>query len=179
MAGDTCHISPMTYSLKQLARWTASGPGEDTVATTTARIQHWSRSGLFELAGVDIGPLELGRGRVRQYPKDALMWCKIWNQMADQGIGFAGMVVMVQFVHLKMVEGGKEKAQLEKAFEGKGKSLFYVSSVEMPFGGRSPSKSTMVRRSFMGFNRISYAPIDTKETWRGGWFINITAIFKN
>ena len=77
----------MTYTLKTLARRIAADDSEEAVKTAARRVEHWASTGLFDIAGVDIGPKILGRGRVRRYPEEAVPWCLIWGALTDLGIG--------------------------------------------------------------------------------------------
>lgn len=161
----------MTYTLKTLARRIASDDSAEAAATAARRVEHWASTGLFDAAGVDIGPKALGRGRVRKYPEEALPWCFLWASLADRGLGLIAMVSTVQAIQIKLLEKGQEARWLRPAMRGEGPALFLLQE---HFGADPVGRGHSVKR----YNwKLARSPIQLADSWSGGFFINLTAIY--
>ena len=114
----------MNFTLKALAQRIATDDSEEAAKTASRRIEHWVSMGLFELAGVDIGPKAIGRGRVRKYPEPSLPWCLLWAALADRGLGFNAMVTTVQAIQDKLADKGQQGKWLRQAMKGEGPAVF-------------------------------------------------------
>ena len=161
----------MNYTLKTLSRRIALDSSEEAVATAAGRIEHWVPVGLFDIAGVDIGPKAMGRGRVRKYPEEALAWCLLWAAMADRGLGPVIMGSVATTIRVKLLGKSPERKWLHQAMRGEGPALFLLTEF-MPDeqgvlqGPRMQSKVKFAR-----------SPIRLADNWTGGFFINLTVIY--
>ncbi len=162
----------MTYTLKALAGRVAADDSDEATKSAARRIEHWSSMGVFDAAGVDIGPKSLGRGRVRRYPEEALLWCLLWSALADRGLGVVAMATTTAKLRLKLLRPGRERKRLEQAMRGEGPGLFLID------------ESTATDQAFLGKGnkvtkwRLARSPIELTNDWSGGFFLNLTAIFK-
>lgn len=156
----------MTLTLTQLAKQLAGTGDPDRVKTVIRRVDHWHGVGLFKLVRVDLGPERIGRGRVRRYPENATSWCRLWNSLADQGLGAPELVKATGFIQLTMLNS-EEKFLIEAAMQGDGPALFLI--MDSP-----PAEFT---HTWSGNWKIARSPIQLGESWRGGRFINLTAAF--
>ena len=161
----------MTYTLKALARRIATDDSEEAVKTAARRVEHWSSTGIFDIAGVDIGPKALGRGRVRKYPEEVLPWCLLWGALANRGLGVVAMVTTTNAIRIKLLDRGRERKWLEQAMRGEGPALFLID------------ESTATDQAFLGKGnratkwRLDRSPIKLTDDWSGGFFLNLTAIY--
>ena len=114
----------MSFTLKALAQRIATDDSEEAVKTAARRVEHWVSTGLFDVAGVNIGPKALGRGRVRKYPEEALPWCLLWASLADRDLGLTVMVTTAQGIRLRLLDKGREGKWLRQAMRGEGPALF-------------------------------------------------------
>ncbi len=162
----------MEYTLKVLSRRVASDDSDEAVKSAARRIEHWATVGLFDAADVNIGPRALGRGRVRRYPEDALVWCLIWAALADRGFGVVAMATTTAKLRLKLRSRGPERKWLEEAMRGEGPALFLIdesiATDKAAFGTGNEITKWGLKRS----------PITLADDWCGGHFINLTAIYK-
>ena len=85
-------------SLKEIVERVSYADGERIAG---ARIVHWGAVGLFDVAGIDIGPRHLGRGRVRRYPEGAVQWCNLWNCLAERGLDVAKLEIVTSHIRSK------------------------------------------------------------------------------
>ena len=157
----------MTYTLKTLSRRIAPDSSDEAVATAAGRVEHWASSGLFGIAGVDIGPKALGRGRVRRYPEEALPWCLLWAAMADRGLGPVAMLDAVATIRLKLLSKRQDKKWLLEAMRGEGPALFLLQE---RFGTEPPGT-----RNYKF--KLARAPIPLADNWSGGFLINLTEVY--
>lgn len=162
----------MSYTLKTLSRRIASDSSDEAAATAARRVEHWASTGLFDIAGVDIGPKALGRGRVRKYPEEALSWCLLWAALADRGLGLAAMATTAQAIRLKLLDKGQEGKWLRQAMRGKGPALFLFDGSA---GLLEQSVGHGVVREFK--YKLARSPIKLTDDWSGGFFLNLTAIY--
>jgi hypothetical protein len=159
----------MDYTLKALAQRIATDDSEEAVKTAARRIEHWVSAGLFKLVGVDIGPKALGRGRVRRYPEESLTWCLLWAALAKRGLGLIEISSAAMKIRLKLRNRGRQGQWLRQAMRGEGPALFLFD--EWPPGE--------IVDTWAGNWKLARSPIELDDTWTGGFFINITAIYAN
>ena len=163
----------MSFTLKTLAQCIAADDSEEAAKTAARRIEHWASTGLFDVAGVDIGPKALGRGRVRNYPEEALPWCLLWASLADRDLGLTVMATTAQGIRLKLLDKGQQGKWLRQAMRGEGPALFYFDGSA---GLLEHSVGHGVAREFNW--KLARSPIHLADSWGGGFFINLTAIYK-
>jgi len=161
----------MDYNLKALAARVASDGSAEAGKTAAGRIDHWASTGLFDIAGVDIGPKALGRGRVRKYPEEALPWCLLWSALADRGLGIVAMTGMAQGIRIKLLEKGQASRWLRQAMRGEGPALFLFQEY---FGGEPIGGGHSARQYSW---KLARSPVQLADSWSGGFFINLTAIY--
>ena len=162
----------MTYTLKTLSRRIASDSSDEAAATAARRVEHWAATGLFDFAGVDVGPKALGRGRVRKYPGEALSWCLLWAALAGRGLGLAAMATTTQAIRLKLLDKKQEGRWLRQAMRGEGPALFLFDGSA---GLLEHSVGHGVVREFK--YKLARSPIRLADGWSGGFFINLTAVY--
>lgn len=161
----------MDYNLKSLARRIASDDSAEASKTAAGRIDHWASTGLFDGAGVDIGPKALGRGRVRRYPEEALPWCLIWAALADRGLGIVAMASTTSSIRLKLLNRGQQGKWLRQAMRGEGPALFLFNE--------SIATDRASFNTDIGITKwkLARSPIELTDDWPGGFFINLTAVY--
>ena len=161
----------MDYNLKALAARVASDSTAEAHKTAAGRIDHWASAGLFGVAGVDIGPKALGRGRVRRHPEEALPWCLIWTALADRGLGIVAMASTTSAIRLKLLDRGQQGRWLRQAMRGKGPTLFLFDE--------SIATDQASLNSGIGISnwKLARSPIKLTDDWSGGFFINLTAVY--
>ena len=161
----------MEYNLKALARRIAPDSSAAALKLAAGRVEHWASTGLFNAAGVDVGPKALGRGRVRKYPEEALMWCLLWAALADRGLGVVAMATTASKLRLKLLSQSRERKWLEQAMRGEGPALFLIDE------SIATDKAAFDTRNEVTKWRLSRSPIKLTSDWSGGFFINLTAIY--
>jgi hypothetical protein len=158
----------MDYTLKALAQRIVTDDSEEAVKTAARRIEHWASRGLFKVAGLDIGPKALGRGRVRRYPEESLSWCLLWCALADRDLGLVQMSITTMAIKLKLRDKGQQGRWLRQAMRGEGRALFLFEE-----------RSGEFVDTWEGAWKLARSPIELGDAWTGGTFINITAIYAN
>ncbi len=161
----------MTYPLKDIARRIAADDSEEAIKTAARRIEHWASTGIFDAAGVDIGPKALGRGRVRKYPEEALVWCLLWAALADRGLGVVAMATTASKLRMKLLPRSRERKWLEQAMRGEGPALFLIDE------SIATDKTAFDTRNEVTKWRLSRSPIKLTDDWSGGFFINLTEVY--
>ena len=162
----------MDFNLKALAARVAVDGSAEAAKTAAGRIDHWASMGMFDVAGVDIGPKTLGRGRVRRYPEGALRWCLLWSALADRGLGVVAMVITTQKIQISLVEKGQEAKWLRQAMRGEGPALFL-------FDESAGQHELGAGRGITAYRiKLSRSPIKLPDDWAGGFFLNLTAVFE-
>lgn len=75
-----------TFTVKRLAQAVLPGAPAEATDSLMRQIDHWTLTGLYELA--DAGPAEVhvGRGKPRRYPAKALYWTALLHHMAGRGL---------------------------------------------------------------------------------------------
>lgn len=162
----------MTYTLKALSCRIAADGSDEAAKTAARRIEHWISAGLFGLAGVDIGPKALGRGRVRRYPEEALPWLLIWSALADRGLGVVAMSITTSSIRLKLLNKGQEGKWLRQAMRGEGPALFLINE------SIATDQVSLDRSSGIAKWKLGRSPIKLTDDWSGGFLLNLTMIFK-
>ncbi len=161
----------MVYTLKVLSRRIAADDSDEAIKSAARRIEHWSTTGVFGAAGIDIGPKALGRGRVRRYPEEAISWCLLWSELADRMLGIVAMVSMTSAIRVKLLDRGQQGKWLRQAMRGEGPALFLLDESaglhELGAGHGITAYKFKLARS----------PIQLGDDWAGGSFINLTAVY--
>ena len=167
-----CIIRSMVYTLKTLSRRIAFDNSDEATATAARRIEHWASTGLFDIAGVDIGPKALGRGRVRKYPEEALLWCLLWASLADRDLGLTVMATTAQGIRLKLLDKGQQGKWLRQAMRGEGPALFLFD------GSAGLLEHSVGHGVVRQFNwKLARSPVRLADSWSGGFFLNLTEVY--
>ena len=113
-----------TFTVKQLAQAVLPGAKAEATDSLTRQIDHWTLTGLYDLA--DAGPVEVhvGRGKPRRYPAIALYWTALLYHMAGRGL----LVLNMKQAMGALGRWEKKAPFVDDLINGAGRDAFLVMS---------------------------------------------------
>ena len=175
---NICHFSFVTngyMTRRQLTTRAAYTDDPQEVRQIARQVQHWTNSGLLTV----VGEKNVGRGKARLYPPDALYLVAILMWLATQGESTIFMARVLS--ELDWIGEIKEAAQAKLLDAAKGRRQLFVlledfnpdkfmASVENWEPGRRPD--------FGGRCLVRSVGGKLPKGWNGGRWLDLTAILK-
>lgn len=177
---------------REIAVRLAGSTDSDAIRRASGRIQHWTETNILTV--IDLSP-NVGRGRTRTYPKEALWACAILDAMADRGATIIDMKVAVFELILPLVYGQRELSW------DKGKPVWVERKKSSNTDNELPRKQNLVMAAIEGKKRILVVfrkpivadnepggdqgnvviaeaqKVEIPSAWDGGYWLDATAAF--